>query len=273
MSAQGQDIDESPYSCTAGQSLVDVLANFQSYGFRVIYSSELVKNWMRVESAEYFYTEELLKSILKPFGLDMEPGVGGSLLVVASEYSSGLYRHYIRGQVLDAKTGEALSGARIWSDELGALTHTTNDGCYFLEGVRFGMYTIQVEIAGYQSEKIVMLVSQFDPIWIKSQLTKSNKPIGTHVLGDRSMEPVIRANPPYPLKAMVDNVSGIVVLEFTLTAEGLVKDPNIINATPKGYFEKNALDAVQRLRYRRYRFSGEPPSELKGVRYTFKYLR
>jgi protein TonB len=40
-----------------------------------------------------------------------------------------------------------------------------------------------------------------------------------------------------------------VLVEFTITAAGTVRDARVIDASPKGYFEDAALKAIGRWRY------------------------
>jgi TonB family C-terminal domain len=61
-----------------------------------------------------------------------------------------------------------------------------------------------------------------------------------------SMQPVpILVRPPvYPRDALARGVQGRVVIEFSLTPEGLVRNPRIISANPAGVFNMAALQAI-----------------------------
>lgn len=56
--------------------------------------------------------------------------------------------------------------------------------------------------------------------------------------------------PQYPPSALQRGVEGWVKLTFIVTAEGAVEDPVVLDARPKNTFEKAALAAVARWRFR-----------------------
>ncbi len=62
--------------------------------------------------------------------------------------------------------------------------------------------------------------------------------------------PIVKVAPQYPRRAAAKDIEGYVVLEFTVTKKGTVKDPVIIEAKPKGYFERAAKKAVLRFKYK-----------------------
>jgi hypothetical protein len=67
----------------AGRSLEDVLRELQSTGLRILFSSDLVRKAMRVESEPRATAPRLvLDEVLAPHGLVAQPGPGGRLLVV-----------------------------------------------------------------------------------------------------------------------------------------------------------------------------------------------
>ncbi len=62
--------------------------------------------------------------------------------------------------------------------------------------------------------------------------------------------PIVKVAPQYPRRAAAKGIEGYVVLEFTVTKKGTVEDPVIIEAKPKGYFERAAKKAVLRFKYK-----------------------
>jgi protein TonB len=66
---------------------------------------------------------------------------------------------------------------------------------------------------------------------------------------DRDIMPLVRINPDYPPRAQSRGVEGWVLVQFTITAAGTVRDAKVIDASPKGYFEDAALKAISRWRY------------------------
>jgi len=62
--------------------------------------------------------------------------------------------------------------------------------------------------------------------------------------------PLVRVNPQYPPHAQSRGIEGWVLLQFTITPEGTTKDIEILDADPKGYFERAAKDAVRKYKYK-----------------------
>jgi len=62
--------------------------------------------------------------------------------------------------------------------------------------------------------------------------------------------PIVKVAPQYPRRAAAKGVEGYVILEFTVTKQGTVKDPIVIEEEPRGYFERAATKAVLRFKYK-----------------------
>ena len=62
--------------------------------------------------------------------------------------------------------------------------------------------------------------------------------------------PLVRVNPLYPPRAQSRGVEGWVLLRFTITPQGTTKDIEVLDADPKGYFERAAKDAVRKYKYK-----------------------
>jgi protein TonB len=80
----------------------------------------------------------------------------------------------------------------------------------------------------------------------RAAMTKMTVNVGG---SDRDTMPLVRINPDYPPRAQNRGIEGWVLVEFTITAAGTVRDPRVIDASPKGYFEEAALKAIARWRY------------------------
>ncbi len=65
-----------------------------------------------------------------------------------------------------------------------------------------------------------------------------------------SEEPVSRLLPRYPRNAETRQIEGRVRLSVTIMPDGSVRDVRILDARPTGYFEADAVRAVQQWRYR-----------------------
>ena len=77
--------------------------------------------------------------------------------------------------------------------------------------------------------------------------------------------PIVKVGPVYPRDAVVQNIEGHVLLEFVVTETGAVRDPVILDAKPRGVFDRAALDAVANFKYEPKVVDGKP-QETAGVR-------
>lgn len=66
---------------------------------------------------------------------------------------------------------------------------------------------------------------------------------------DRDIIPLVRINPDYPPRALSRSIEGFVIVQFTITATGSVKDVIVVHAEPAGIFDEAAVRAVSRWRY------------------------
>jgi protein TonB len=80
----------------------------------------------------------------------------------------------------------------------------------------------------------------------RAAMTKMTVNVGG---SDRDIMPLVRINPDYPPRAQSRGIEGWVLIQFTITAAGTVRDAKVIDASPKGYFEDAALKAIARWRY------------------------
>lgn len=67
---------------------------------------------------------------------------------------------------------------------------------------------------------------------------------------DMDIVPLVRVNPRYPPRAQSRGIEGWVHLRFTITPQGTVDDVVIVDADPKGYFERSAKRAVKKYKYK-----------------------
>ncbi len=83
--------------------------------------------------------------------------------------------------------------------------------------------------------------------------------------GEGDYLPIVRVAPQYPRRALINDVEGWVIVEFTVTPLGTVTNPHIIAEEPNGVFSDVAKNAVLKFRYKPRIVNGEPIS-VSGVR-------
>lgn len=83
--------------------------------------------------------------------------------------------------------------------------------------------------------------------------------------------PIVRVEPIYPTRAASRGIEGYVIVEFTVTTNGSVKDPVVVEADPANIFNRAAESAVLKWKFKPRVIDGTPV-EVPGVQtqLTFK---
>ena len=82
---------------------------------------------------------------------------------------------------------------------------------------------------------------------------------------------IVRQVPPqYPLNAARDGEQGWVDVEFTVNADGSVANAHVTDAQPRRVFDRAALDAVDRWRFKPALINGRPAAVVLKRRVEFK---
>ncbi len=68
--------------------------------------------------------------------------------------------------------------------------------------------------------------------------------------GDGDYLPIVKVAPIYPRRAQSRGLEGYVIVEFTVSKNGSVKDAKVVEAKPEGIFERAALDAAAKFKYK-----------------------
>lgn len=66
---------------------------------------------------------------------------------------------------------------------------------------------------------------------------------------DRDVLPLVRISPDYPPRALSRGIEGWVIVQFTISERGTVKDAIVVEAEPSDIFDEAALKAISRWRY------------------------
>ena len=64
-----------------------------------------------------------------------------------------------------------------------------------------------------------------------------------------SSGPRVRINPAYPRNAAINNIEGFVTLIYDITPMGTTENIRVVEAKPRGVFEKNAKKALRKWKY------------------------
>ena len=85
---------------------------------------------------------------------------------------------------------------------------------------------------------------------------------------DVDVQPIVRILPDYPPNGRGD---GWGLVQFDVTKLGTVANARVVDASPRGVFEKNALKAIERWRYRPAVMEGQAV-ERRGLRVRLSFV-
>lgn len=87
---------------------------------------------------------------------------------------------------------------------------------------------------------------------------------------DGDAVPMVRVPPQYPERALQRGIEGRVLIEFTISKSGSVKDAKVVAYEPSKIFNKAALKAVKQWKYNPKIVNGKPV-EQPGVRIAIPF--
>ena len=82
--------------------------------------------------------------------------------------------------------------------------------------------------------------------------------------------PRVRINPNYPRPAAIEGIEGYVTLTFDISPMGTTENIRIIEANPRGYFEKSARKALRKWKYSPKLVENKPVG-VQGETVTLQY--
>ncbi len=100
--------------------------------------------------------------------------------------------------------------------------------------------------------------------------TEQEGPISLGFEADGEYLPIIKVAPVYPQRAITRGIEGYVLPEFVVTTSGAVRDPVVVEAKPPGVFDRAAIQAALKFKYRPKVANGER-MEVSGVRNLFMF--
>jgi protein TonB len=150
-------------------------------------------------------------------------------------------------------------------------------------GIRFGPVDIETEIREKERQKPepppppetpppppdiqVSEVQQTTMDMPDMQMPELNLGVGAGppVLGNVGMDrgaegdvvPLVRINPQYPRDAAMNQIEGYVTIEFTITETGAVRNPRVIDSKPPRVFDREAIRAILRWKFKPRVVDGE----------------
>ncbi len=83
-------------------------------------------------------------------------------------------------------------------------------------------------------------------------------PEGTGPYVDGDYLPIFKVEPRYPHRAISRGIEGHVLLEFTVTRTGSVRNPVVVESSPPGIFDRAAKEAALKFKYKPRVLHGAP---------------
>ena len=88
--------------------------------------------------------------------------------------------------------------------------------------------------------------------------------------GDGEYLPIVKVAPQYPRRAAQKGIEGYVVLEFTVSKLGTVVEPHVIEADPPNIFNRAAINAAKKFKYKPKIENGEAVA-VSGIRNIIRF--
>jgi protein TonB len=87
---------------------------------------------------------------------------------------------------------------------------------------------------------------------------------------DGDVIPIVRIDPQWPRQALLDGISGYVILEFTIEADGSVSDAVVVESEPRRLFDRNAVRAIYKWKFKPRVVDGKPVARRASTRIDFE---
>lgn len=105
-------------------------------------------------------------------------------------------------------------------------------------------------------------------------LTSGSGPyLGNWSAGDPTAEgdviPIVRIEPQFPREALLKGIGGWVEVEFTIEPDGSVSNPKVTDSQPARIFDRNALRAIYKWKFKPRIVDGKPVARRAKQRMDF----
>ncbi|MEE8527088.1 MAG: carboxypeptidase-like regulatory domain-containing protein, partial [Gammaproteobacteria bacterium] len=129
-----------------GLSIDEAIAVLESGGEFILYSTDLVKPWMRVtaEPSHWPDAEKTLNEILTPYDLQARSGPENTIMIVRDPGSATLNTGGILGIVKETRTGRRIEGAKVSLNGKQESARTSNGGHFSFSNLPPGSYVVKI---------------------------------------------------------------------------------------------------------------------------------
>ena len=106
----------------------------------------------------------------------------------------------------------------------------------------------------------------------KAAPTPAPAPVSGPII-DNEVVPLVRIPPKYPRMASRRGIEGVVTVQFIITKEGTVRDPQVIEANPASIFNDEAIKAILKWKFKPKLVDGQPVERQATQEIEFKLSR
>lgn len=103
----------------------------------------------------------------------------------------------------------------------------------------------------------------FEPVDVNFPAQVIGAPAPHELLDSRSALPLFQAQPNYPITAASQGIEGWVLLQYDVDTSGTLSNINVLDAQPRRTFDKEAVAALKKWKFRPAMDNGQPIS-VKG---------
>lgn len=87
--------------------------------------------------------------------------------------------------------------------------------------------------------------------------------------GDSDVIALVQPKPRYPSQALSRKIEGWVMVKFNITKEGTVDSVEVVDSNPKGVFEREAVRAAWRYKFKPKLVDGKPVEQVATLPFEF----
>jgi len=87
---------------------------------------------------------------------------------------------------------------------------------------------------------------------------------------DGDVIPIVRIEPQFPREALINGISGWVEVEFTIEPDGSVSKPRVVDSDPPRVFDRNAIRAIFKWKFKPRIVDGKPVARRAKQRLDFE---
>lgn len=119
-------------------------------------------------------------------------------------------------------------------------------------------------IAKPKMKQAKLVPAKFTPNALGTDISDLIQDGGVSNMGMGGMTPVVRIAPQYPVEAAMRGVEGFVLLKFDITKLGTVETIKILAAKPPRIFNRSAISALSRWKYKPKMRNNKPVKQLNN---------